>query len=117
MARITGAILFLIACIPLQGIHPWIPLFFSILFLAMAACLDYRYWRCPHCHHHLGRRMFPFPTFCGHCQQTVHKTDRSWSKKQYKAELHQYIAQKNVSTKEETLQDEETQHESDPFSG
>lgn len=34
---------------------------------AVMTWLDYRYWRCPNCHEHLGRRMVPSPNGCKFC--------------------------------------------------
>ena len=80
ITRCAGGALFVLACVPIPGLHPWIPLFFSLFLLGVSARLDYRYWRCPHCHRHLGKRMFPFPSTCPHCHKSLHKTDRSLTK-------------------------------------
>ncbi|WP_148417315.1 hypothetical protein [Murdochiella massiliensis] len=85
VTRCAGGALFVLACVPIPGLHPWIPLFFSLFLLGVSARLDYRYWRCPHCHRHLGKRMFPFPSTCPHCQFRLGKTDKVPNKKAFYA--------------------------------
>lgn len=85
LSRTAGSVLFVLACIPISGLHPWIPLFLSLLLLGVSARMDYRYWRCPYCHRHLGKRMFPFPLVCPHCKKKLHQTDNVPTKSAFRA--------------------------------
>ena len=52
-----------------SGLGYWSYLIFAVLIgiLALSAYLDYKFWRCPHCGAHYGKRMFRTPKECPEC--------------------------------------------------
>lgn len=106
LSRMAGSILFVLACIPISGLHPWIPLFFSLLLLGVSARMDYRYWRCPYCHRHLGKRMVPFPPVCPHCKKTLHQTDKVPTKSAFRAYQKTLLGTRSSAAEEEKEKEE-----------
>lgn len=43
-----------------------LPITAIVIAIAMT-WFDYKYWRCPKCHEHIGRRMVPSPSGCKFC--------------------------------------------------
>ena len=77
LLRVLGTVALFFTLFPPVGVHPWIPLAGFLFLWGSAAALDYTKWRCPHCLHHLGKRMFPLPARCPHCHQTLHAHDKA----------------------------------------
>ncbi len=65
-----------VAALPLLGIAFifndrvfWLPLFAGLGLMIAALIMQFKWWRCPHCHVYFGR--LPNPNFCPHCGEKI----------------------------------------------
>lgn len=59
-----------LAMISLLNLFPQARIFLLLgatVLIALSSYIDYHYWRCPHCHAHLGKRMIRKTNACPEC--------------------------------------------------
>ena len=59
-----------LAIISLLNLFPQARVFLLLgatVLIALSSYIDYHYWRCPHCHAHLGKRMSRKMNACPEC--------------------------------------------------